>query len=69
MALGQGKPVIVYVPKLVVSELSIDTETIGKARRDELEAQIREETPNEDQEFDETMDTEATHGSPSVSTS
>ena len=62
VALGQGKPVIVYVPKLVVSELSIDTETIGKARRDELEAQIREETPNEDQEFDETMDTEALMG-------
>ena len=62
VALGQGKPVIVYVPKLVVSELSIDTETIGKARRHELEAQIREEAPEEDQDFDETMDTEALMG-------
>ena len=63
VALGQGKPVIVYVPKLVVSELSIDTEILGKARRDELEAQIREEgADDEDQDFDETMDTEALLG-------
>ena len=62
MALGQGKPVIVYVPKLVVSELSIDTEVLGKARRDQLEDQIREEGTDEDQDFDETMDTEALMG-------
>ena len=63
VALGQGKPVIVYVPKLVVSELSIDTEILGKARRDLLEAQIREEAADdEDQDFDETMDTEALLG-------
>ncbi len=63
VALGQGKPVIVYVPKLVVSELSIDTEILGKARRDKLEAQIREEAAgDEDQDFDETMDTEALLG-------
>ena len=62
VALGQGKPVIVYVPKLVVSELSIDTENLGKARRDQLEAHIREEGADEDQDFDETMDTEALLG-------
>ena len=62
VALGQGKPVIVYVPKLVVSELSIDTEDLGKARRDQLEDQIREEGTDEDLDFDETMDTEALMG-------
>ena len=62
VALGQGKPVIVYVPKLVVSELSIDTEILGKARRDQLEAQIREEGADEEQDFDETMDAEALLG-------
>lgn len=63
VALGQGKPVIVYVPKLVVSELSIDTETLGRARRDQLEAQIQEEGgADEEQDFDETMDTEALLG-------
>ena len=60
VALGQGKPVIVYVPKLVVSELSIDTETLGRARRDQLETQIRKE--GHDDDFDETMDTEALMG-------
>ena len=63
VALGQGKPVIVYVPKLVVSELSIDTEILGKASRDKLEAQIRKAgADDEDQDFDETMDTEALLG-------
>ena len=62
VALGQGKPVIVYVPKLVVSELSIDTESLGNAGREELEAQIRKEGTEEDQDFDETMDTEALMG-------
>ena len=62
VALGQGKPVIVYVPKLVVSELSIDTEILGTTRREKLEAQIREEGTDEDQDFDETMDAEALVG-------
>ena len=62
VALGQGKPVIVYVPKLVVSELSIDTEILGTTRREKLEAQILEEGADEDQDFDETMDAEALLG-------
>ena len=64
VALGQGKPVIVYVPKLVVSELSLDTEILGKARREQLESQIRSENTDEgeDEDFDETMDTEALMG-------
>lgn len=39
VALGQGKPVIVYVPKLLVSELNIDSEKLSALPREEL-AQI-----------------------------
>jgi transcriptional regulator with XRE-family HTH domain len=62
VALGQGKPVIVYVPKLVVPEVQIDTETIGAAGRGQLEEDVRSEGSAEDAEFDETIDTEALHG-------
>lgn len=62
VALGQGKPVIVYVPKLVVPEVDIDTEVLGKTPREELEKDIKTEGTAEDRDFDETMDQEALHG-------
>ncbi|MCY3839114.1 MAG: hypothetical protein OXH09_10800 [Gammaproteobacteria bacterium] len=62
VALGQGKPVIVYVPKLVIPELGLDTETLGKINREQLRAQILREATDEEEDFDETMDTEALVG-------
>lgn len=62
VALGQGKPVIVYVPKLSIPELDIDTDALGRTTRDQLEAYIIKEGSTEDREFDETMDQEALVG-------
>lgn len=62
VALGQGKPVIVYVPKLVVPEVDVDTEILGKTGRVQLEEDITAEGTAEDRDFDETMDQEALHG-------
>lgn len=36
VSLGQGKPVIVYVPKLVINELNLDTEKLSNQSMDEL---------------------------------
>lgn len=36
VSLGQGKPVIVYVPKLVINELNLDTEKLSNQSIDEL---------------------------------
>jgi len=62
VALGQGKPVIVYVPKLLVPEVDVDTETLGRIPKEQLEREIRAEGTQEDQDFDETIDQEALHG-------
>ena len=63
VALGQGKPVIVYVPKLEVPEVNVDTEVLGRTTREQLEREIRaEESADNDTEFDETVDAEALHG-------
>ena len=56
VALGQGKPVIVYVPKLVVGE-TIDSEKLLGLERADLVARYNE-LPEEDN-ADETMDNEA----------
>ncbi|MGE4381993.1 MAG: helix-turn-helix domain-containing protein [Arcobacter sp.] len=37
VSLGQGKPVIVYVPKLVINELDLDTEKLGNNSLEELQ--------------------------------
>lgn len=37
VSLGQGKPVIVYVPKLVIDELCLDTEKLGNNSLEELQ--------------------------------
>lgn len=62
VALGQGKPVIVYVPKLSIPEVDVDTEILGKATREQLEAEIRTEGGSDESDFDETVDREALHG-------
>lgn len=43
VALGQGKPVIVYVPKLFVPDLDIDTEDFFRVERQQLEGLITKE--------------------------
>jgi transcriptional regulator with XRE-family HTH domain len=63
VALGQGKPVIVYVPKLVVPEVNVDTEALGRASREQLEKELRAEgVAGEELDFDDTVDAEALHG-------
>jgi hypothetical protein len=62
VALGQGKPVIVYVPKLSIPDLRIDTEVFGKTPREQLEAFITNEGTTDDRDFDETVDQEALIG-------
>ena len=56
VALGQGKPVIVYVPKLEIGE-TIDSEKLLRLERGELVRRF-DQLPNED-EVDETIDDEA----------
>lgn len=36
VALGQGKPVLVYVPKLLVPEVDVDTDVLGRKTPEEL---------------------------------
>ncbi|EKE77136.1 helix-turn-helix domain-containing protein [Gallaecimonas xiamenensis] len=57
VALGQGKPVIVYVPKLTFK--NIDSEIIGALPRSELERFITSEGSADDVESDPTMDQDA----------
>jgi hypothetical protein len=56
VALGQGKPVIVYVPKLFVPEVGVDSEEIGRFNRDELIKAVSAEGTAEDKEIDDTID-------------
>ena len=57
VALGQGKAVIVFVPKLKHREL--DSETIGAMAKGDLERKIAEEGGADDKEADPTMDQDA----------
>ena len=57
VALGQGKPVIVYVPRLFVPEVQLDSAAIGSMERAELLRRVREEVAADD--FDETADSQA----------
>ena len=59
VALGQGKPVIVYVPRLNFPDGSTDTETIFKKSRNEL---IDLLTPAEREDIDDTVDEQAIFG-------
>ena len=60
VALGQGKPVIVYVPKLRVGEDVVDTESLYQRTRSELVGMARDVDP--DFEIDEAIDEEALVG-------
>lgn len=60
VALGQGKPVIVYVPKLSIDEMGIDTEELGKKNSSELLTLARETV--EGDELDESLDDESLMG-------
>ena len=67
VTLGQGKPVIVYVPKLYDSNLGIDSEKFGRMERNELIDEINSlGTPNIDNEIDELEDNEALQDRKSV---
>lgn len=48
VALGQGKSVIVYVPKLVIPELSIDSETLTSLSKNDLKALLGSCIKNEE---------------------
>ncbi len=56
VALGQGKPVIVFVPKLHVPDASIDSEEMSKLGREQLIAAVSREGTVDDKDIDETMD-------------
>ena len=60
VALGQGKPVIVYVPKLTVGKNVVDTETLCQLSRSELVRMARDADP--DFEIDDAIDDEALVG-------
>lgn len=62
VALGQGKPVIVYVPKLVIPKCDVDSETIGRLGKVELQRILATEGDEADKEVDEAMDEEALLG-------
>ena len=59
VALGQGKPVIVYVPRLHVPDANIDSERLGLTSRSELSNFVKTEASGEDAEVDETTDNQA----------
>lgn len=56
VALGQGKPVIVYVPKLLIPEANLDSEALSMKPREELRRILLAEGAADDRENDETMD-------------
>lgn len=62
VSLGQGKPVIVYVPKLLIPQVRVDTEVLGRASRVEIEQLLRAEGERDNEEYDETVDNEALLG-------
>ncbi|RKH44746.1 helix-turn-helix domain-containing protein [Corallococcus sicarius] len=59
VALGQGKPVIVYVPKLVVPELGLDSSSLAMSSEESLRNMLRSIDP---EEVSPTMDQEALLG-------
>lgn len=59
VALGQGKPVIVYVPRLYIPDAGIDSEALGLAERSELQRQVQAEAAHEEVDADETADHQA----------
>ncbi|UAY51284.1 helix-turn-helix domain-containing protein [Ferruginibacter albus] len=62
VSLGQGKPVIVYVPKLVIIEEKLDSEEIGKMNKAELIEEIKKYDIEFANEIDENIDDESLMG-------
>lgn len=56
VALGQGKPVVVFVPKLYWPDAGIDSEELSAKPRAELEKLLAAEGDAEDREADPTVD-------------
>lgn len=50
VSLGQGKPVIVYVPKLVIEEVLLDTEELSKLDKSSLQKKLLE---SETEDYDD----------------
>jgi transcriptional regulator with XRE-family HTH domain len=59
VALGQGKPVVVYVPKLSWPDGGVDSEELTAKSRSELEAIVSAEGDADDKEPDPTVDEQA----------
>jgi transcriptional regulator with XRE-family HTH domain len=62
VALGQGKPVVVYVPRLTIPALEIDTDILGAKSREELHTLLVRQGDEEYSELDQTIDQEALLG-------
>jgi hypothetical protein len=62
VALGQGKPVVVYVPKLSWAAGDIDSEALSTKSRSDLEQLIAAEGDADDKEPDPTVDAQALLG-------
>jgi hypothetical protein len=59
VTLGQGKPVIVYVPRLYAPDLGIDSAELGLKNKLTLRKLVVEEGTEEDRDIDDTFDEEA----------
>lgn len=59
VALGQGKPVVVFVPKLSWPDQGIDSEELSAKSRPELDALVAAEGDMDDKEPDPTIDRQA----------
>jgi transcriptional regulator with XRE-family HTH domain len=62
VSLGQGKPVIVFVPKLNIPEERIDSEELGKLSKSELLEQIKKYDEDFSNDVDESIDLESLTG-------
>ncbi|MFA6191717.1 MAG: helix-turn-helix transcriptional regulator [Sulfurimonas sp.] len=51
VALGQGKPVIVYVPKLTISEINLDSSELARMNEAELRKYIGEDEDYEEYDY------------------
>lgn len=59
VALGQGKPVVVYVPRLYLEGSDIDSAAMATKPRAELESLVAEEGDGDDHDADPTIDAQA----------
>lgn len=62
VALGQGKPVIIFAPKLFWPAANVDAELLGYKEKAELEQLVAQEGSEDDKEVDPSMDKESLLG-------